>query len=121
MGADILAQQQGEKTAIKEAVAKRSLQDIQQEQEFQAWWDSESRRVQEEEAQASAATGRRGKGGRGRGARRAGGRGGGSAKTISAEQQQVPKVQSQDGGLRHPQQENVRGGGAQRERGRGRG
>ncbi|ETN39191.1 uncharacterized protein HMPREF1541_05414 [Cyphellophora europaea CBS 101466] len=118
--ADILAQQQGEKTAIKEAVAKRSLQDIQQEQEFQAWWDSESRRVQEEEAQASAATGRRGKGGRGRGARRAGGRGGGSAKTISDEQQQVPKVQPQDGGLRHPQQENVKGGGAQRERGRGR-
>jgi inhibitor of Bruton tyrosine kinase len=67
---EILAQQQYEKTAVKEAVAKRSLQEIQQEQEFQEWWDSESKRIQEEEAQTSAATTRRGKGGRGRGGSR---------------------------------------------------
>jgi inhibitor of Bruton tyrosine kinase len=73
--ADILSQQQGEKTAVKEAAAKRSLQDIQQEQEFQAWWDSESRRIQEEESAASRSTGRH-KGSRGRG--RAGHRGGGT-------------------------------------------
>ncbi|EXJ53896.1 hypothetical protein A1O7_09232 [Cladophialophora yegresii CBS 114405] len=65
--AEILSQQQIEKTAVREAVAKRSLQEIQQEQEFQAWWDNESKRVQEEEAQATATAGRRGKGGRGRG------------------------------------------------------
>lgn len=75
--AEILAQQQTEKTAVKEAMAKRSLQEIQQEQEFQQWWDNESRRVQEEEAQANnPAAGRRGKGGRGQGGpRRGGGRG----------------------------------------------
>jgi inhibitor of Bruton tyrosine kinase len=73
---DILAEQQGEKTAIKKAAAKRSLQEIQQEQEFQEWWDNESKRVQEEEQAAANATAR-GKGGRGRGARRkASGRGG---------------------------------------------
>ena len=49
---DILLQQQMEKRAIKEATAKQSLQEIQQEQEFQQWWDSESRRVQQEEATA---------------------------------------------------------------------
>ena len=79
---DILLQQQTEKTAVKEAVAKRSLQDIQQQQEFEEWFDSESRRVQEEEAQASAVAATaskdgRGKRGRGGGAHRRGsGRGG---------------------------------------------
>jgi hypothetical protein len=78
---DILFQQQTEKMAVKEAVAKRSLQDIQQQQEFEEWFDSESRRVQEEEAQATAAAATaardgRGKRGRGRGHRRGIGRGG---------------------------------------------
>lgn len=76
--ADILAQQQGEKTAIKEAAAKKSLQEIQQEQEFQEWWDSETKRVQEEEQASAAATAKGNQGGRGRGGRRKGsGRGGG--------------------------------------------
>lgn len=47
--ADIIAQQQLEQRQIKEAVAKRSLQEIQEEQAFQEWWDQESRRTQEEE------------------------------------------------------------------------
>lgn len=51
--ADILAQQQFEKISVKENSSKRSLQDIQQEQAFQEWWDKESRRVQEEEAAAA--------------------------------------------------------------------
>lgn len=68
--ADILAQQQFEKTAIKETAAKRALHDIQQEQEFQEWWDNESRRVQEEEAAANLATTRKSRGGRGRGGNR---------------------------------------------------
>jgi inhibitor of Bruton tyrosine kinase len=77
---DILLQQQTEKMAVKEAVAKRSLQEIQQQQEFEEWFDSESRRVQEEEAQATAAAATttrdgRGKRGRGRGHRRGIGRG----------------------------------------------
>ncbi|KAG9789413.1 BTB/POZ domain-containing protein 1 [Exophiala dermatitidis] len=86
--AEILAQQQIEKIAVKEAVAKRSLQEIQQEQEFQEWWDNESRRVQEEEAQAANAPAtataparRGGKGGRGgRGGHR---RGSGKAKATA--------------------------------------
>ncbi|KAK5056859.1 hypothetical protein LTR84_012391 [Exophiala bonariae] len=73
--ADILAQQQTEKTAIKEAVAKKSLQEIQQEQEFQEWWDNESRRVQDEEAQVTATSSRPGKGSpRGQGGNRRGGK-----------------------------------------------
>jgi inhibitor of Bruton tyrosine kinase len=70
--ADIIGQQKREQDIIKEAVAKRSLQEIQEEQAFQEWWDQESRRTQEEEAmraRASAATNggngsTRGKGGR---------------------------------------------------------
>jgi hypothetical protein len=78
---DILLQQQIEKTAVKEAVAKRSLQEIQQQQEFEEWFDSESRRVQEEEAEATAAAAvalrdGRGKRSRGRGGlKRGSGRG----------------------------------------------
>lgn len=45
--AAILMQQQTEKDEIREAAtAKHNLQEIQQEQEFQEWWDKESKRVQ---------------------------------------------------------------------------
>ncbi|KAL1388635.1 hypothetical protein HDK64DRAFT_299181 [Phyllosticta capitalensis] len=47
---EILSQQAAEKAMIKDAAAKRSLQEIQQEQEFQEWWDKESRRAMELEA-----------------------------------------------------------------------
>lgn len=52
--ADIIGQQQLEQQRVKEAVAKRSLQEIQEEQAFQEWWDQESRRTQEEEARRQA-------------------------------------------------------------------
>ena len=43
----ILMQQQTEKDEIREAAtAKHNLQEIQAEQEFQEWWEKESRRVQ---------------------------------------------------------------------------
>lgn len=48
---EILSLQEAEKTSIRDAAAKRSLQEIQQEQEFQAWWDEESKRVVQEEEQ----------------------------------------------------------------------
>ncbi|QIX01901.1 hypothetical protein AMS68_007418 [Peltaster fructicola] len=51
---DIVAQQQLEKEIIKEAGAKRDLQEIQAEQEFQEWWNKESARVQEAERTANA-------------------------------------------------------------------
>ncbi|KAI0477355.1 hypothetical protein GGR56DRAFT_636912 [Xylariaceae sp. FL0804] len=53
--ADIIGQQQREQQSTREAVAKRSLQEIQQEQAFQEWWDQESRRTQEEEARRGVA------------------------------------------------------------------
>ena len=72
--ADIIGQQRREQEVIKEAVAKKSLQEIQEEQAFQEWWDQESRRAQEEEAARSKApaVGRSGKtgGGRGKGGNR---------------------------------------------------
>jgi hypothetical protein len=85
--ADIIGQQRREREVIKEAVAKRSLQEIQEEQAFQEWWDQESKRAQEEEAarpkNASSSragkSGRSGKGGRGRGKGRGGGGIGGGA------------------------------------------
>ncbi|CEI60663.1 hypothetical protein FVEN_g2669 [Fusarium venenatum] len=72
---DIIGQQQREQEAVKEAVAKRSLQEIQQEQAFQEWWDQESRRTQEEETRRNqkevrekdnkaSKRGRRGRGGK---------------------------------------------------------
>jgi inhibitor of Bruton tyrosine kinase len=85
--ADIIGQQRREQEVIKEAVAKRSLQEIQEEQAFQEWWDQESRRAQEEEAArvkpSTPSPGRggksnsgRGKAGRGRGRGRGRGDGG---------------------------------------------
>ncbi|KAI1826947.1 hypothetical protein F4861DRAFT_536420 [Xylaria intraflava] len=69
--ADIISQQQREQESRREAVAKRSLQEIQQEQAFQEWWDQESRRTQEEEARRLAREGNKDKkrdaGRRGRG------------------------------------------------------
>ncbi|KAJ5650693.1 uncharacterized protein N7484_004416 [Penicillium longicatenatum] len=64
--AAILEQQQAEKDEIREAAtAKHNMEDIQAEQQFQQWWDQESKRVQgllepEPEPQQ-----RGGKGGRG--------------------------------------------------------
>ena len=50
---DIIGQQKREQDLVKEAVAKRSLQEIQEEQAFQEWWDKESRKAQEEETARS--------------------------------------------------------------------
>ena len=75
---DILSQQQQQKDIFKEAAAKRSLQEIQEEQAFQEWWDEESRKVREEEGQQAAnstARGRRGARGKVRGGSRGRGRG----------------------------------------------
>ncbi|WEW58164.1 hypothetical protein PRK78_003632 [Emydomyces testavorans] len=67
--AAILQQQQLEKDVIREAAtARHNLHDIQVEQEFQEWWDAESKRVMEEAAAAAGAGRARGTGrGRGKG------------------------------------------------------
>ncbi|KIH94227.1 BTB/POZ domain-containing protein [Sporothrix brasiliensis 5110] len=64
--ADIFLQQQLEQETMKEAVAKRSLQEIQQEQAFQEWWDQESQRTQEEETRRQQSRGKSGSSGGGR-------------------------------------------------------
>jgi hypothetical protein len=86
--ADIIGQQRREQEVIKEAVAKKSLQEIQEEQAFQEWWDQESRRAQEEEAArangpASISRGGKAGGGRGTGGNR-GRRGRGRGDTAPA-------------------------------------
>jgi len=63
---DILSEQAIEKDVIKDFAAKRSLQEIQQEQEFQEWWDKESARVMEEEAIKTRHDSSSGRGGRGK-------------------------------------------------------
>jgi hypothetical protein len=80
---EILAQQQLEKDFLKGVVAKRDLQEIQAEQEFQEWWDKESARVQEAENRSATTTNssskapsskkHRSRGGRSKGAKNAGG------------------------------------------------
>ena len=72
--ADIIGQQRREQELVKEAVAKRSLQEIQEEQAFQEWWEAESLRTQEEEASRLAKEKEREQGTAKKGARR--GRGG---------------------------------------------
>lgn len=68
--AAILSQQQEEKDTVarvREENAKRSLQDIQAEQEFQQWWEMEEQRYRVENGLLTpAGEGRRGKG-RGKG------------------------------------------------------
>lgn len=85
---EIVAQQQAEKEIIKEAAAKRDLQDIQAEQEFQEWWDKECARVQEAERRATTAATKASKKNKARGTRSSrGGKGGkerGGASTSTA-------------------------------------
>ena len=69
---EILSLQQAEKDYVRDAAAKRSLQEIQQEQEFQAWWDQESKRVIQEEEQRKRTEDRSAKASRGRGKGRGG-------------------------------------------------
>lgn len=78
---EIVAHEQAAKDEVKAAVAKRDLQEIQAEQEFQEWWEKESARVQEAEQQSAGPTAKGPKKRHGRGGGRAnrGGRGRGTA------------------------------------------
>jgi hypothetical protein len=72
--ADIIGQQRREQEVIKEAVAKRSLHEIQEEQRFQEWWDAESKKARAEEERAKASVSSPARGGKVSGAS-GGGRG----------------------------------------------
>jgi hypothetical protein len=79
---EILSLQEAEKVSVRDAAAKRSLEEIQQEQEFQQWWEAESKRAIEQEEQAKRAAERAAKAaGKGRGKGRGGGTGGASNTT----------------------------------------
>ena len=129
--AAILMQQQTEKDEIREAAtAKHNLQDIQAEQEFQEWWEKESRRVQglpdpdadiEPTSQDGRGGGSRG-GGRGKGSTSrnnnsgnkkrgggggsGGGRGRGDKGPASALTQQLSRQRSDNNTNNHPRAHN---------------
>ncbi|CUS12994.1 unnamed protein product [Tuber aestivum] len=51
--ADIISEEEAHKELFREHTAKRSLQEIQEEQEFMRWWDAECERVRLETAAAA--------------------------------------------------------------------
>lgn len=83
---EIVAYEQTVKDDIKAAVAKRDLQEIQAEQEFQEWWNKESARVQEAERRTAAAAAKGPKKRHGRGGEKSGksGRGKGGGEESNA-------------------------------------
>lgn len=97
---DILEQQQTEKDIFREAVAKRNLQEIQEEQAFQEWWDAESRKVRSEEAsRKEAGEGERGRGrGRSRARGTAAGRGRGCDDAKEEDGEAVRRAKQGSGG-----------------------
>lgn len=126
--ADIIDQERRTLESAKEAVAKRSLMEIQQEQAFQEWWEEESRRTQEEEARRSTREREReegksssgGKGRRGRsGKPRGGGRGDG-ASGANPGPGAAAGAEGEAAAARQQNQDSGRGGRGNR-RGRGRG
>ncbi|KAK4230183.1 BTB/POZ domain-containing protein 1 [Podospora fimiseda] len=110
---DIIAQERRNQEAVKEAAAKRSLQEIQQEQAFQEWWDAESRRMQEEEArrveraQALSVEGMKRGGGRGKGR---GGGGGGAEGSGSGRRSKGQQLQGGQSQQQRPQQQGEAAG-----------
>lgn len=116
---DIIELERRKLEAVKEAAAKRSLMEIQQEQEFQEWWDEESRRTQEEEARRMANQKERedgkARGRRGRGAKARGGRGGGAGPAPAA----VVSTGAAEGQTGQQSRDSGRGRGTRRARGRG--
>lgn len=97
---DILEQQQTEKEVFREVVAKRNLQEIQEEQAFQEWWDAESRKVRSEEASwKEAGEGERGSGrGRSRARATAAGRSRGHDDTKGEGEEAIRKAKNWAGG-----------------------
>lgn len=149
--ADIINQEERNRNMVKEAVAKRSLMEIQKEEEdlqtaqaFQSWWEEESRRTQEAEAQRLARErererekagrgGRRGRGdgkGKGKGSAVASGNigavggsatGGPASGAVSASNSNASAAQGNKGKPQQTGQELGRGRGGPSRRGKGRG
>ena len=95
---EILSLQEAEKVSVRDAAAKRSLEEIQQEQEFQQWWEAESKRAIEQEEQAKRAAERAAKAaGKGRGKGRGGGTGGASNTTDAKKKGMEGKKEKKEG------------------------
>lgn len=77
--ADIISQEEAHKEIIREYAVKRSLQDIQTEQEFLRWWDSEAERLRLETEKAVGRGAGRTRSGKGRRRRDSRGRGQGAS------------------------------------------
>ncbi|KAH5466245.1 hypothetical protein HBI22_231730 [Parastagonospora nodorum] len=118
---EILSLQEAEKMSIRDAAAKRSLQEIQQEQEFQAWWDEESKRVIQEEEQRKRAEERAVRNAaRGRSKPR-GGRGGKGKKDGEADGDRGKQSRDVSQGPASASKTTPKQDGTDRGRGRGRG
>ncbi|KAI9844635.1 MAG: hypothetical protein M1837_005487 [Sclerophora amabilis] len=127
--ADIISQQQAEQEVVRQTIAKRPLQDIQQEQEFMEWWDAESRKAkgeeeQEEEESRDRRGGRGGKEGKPRGRGKTG-KSGGSTSRRAGRDKGSTDTQRQagrggGGGGGGGAGAGMRGGSPARGRGRGR-
>lgn len=124
--ADIIDQERRNLESVKEAVAKRSLMEIQQEQAFQEWWEEESRRTQEEEARRSTREkereeGKSSKGRRGRSGKPRGGRGGGTSVVNPGPIPGTATTAAAEGETARQQNHDQGRGGRGNRRGRGRG
>ncbi|KAI9691060.1 MAG: hypothetical protein M1822_008680 [Bathelium mastoideum] len=118
---EIVLQQQAEKDIVREVTtAKRSLQEIQREQEFQEWWDKESRKMQGldedvDEDGGAEGSGRRGdsqgKGRRGGGRGRGKGRKGENARTSGTHGVEGSEAPAQKGGDKGRRNRRGRGDG----------
>lgn len=122
--ADIIDLERRKQEAVKEAAAKRSLMEIQQEQEFSIWWEEESRRTQQEEARRLASQKERedgkARGRRGRSAKTVrGGRGGSGGDGGPSNSTMTNSAAVQSETTRQQGQENGRGRGNRRGRGQG--
>ncbi|KAG8629407.1 hypothetical protein KVT40_003272 [Elsinoe batatas] len=130
--ADILNQQQTEKDIIakvKEDNAKRSLQDIQAEQEFQEWWDKEERRLkieagllppdEEDEEASKGAPKRGGKSGRGRGRGKEGAERRSSGRQVREGSEKPLATGDREARRERSGRSRGRGGGSPAQRGRG--
>ncbi|KAK5135819.1 hypothetical protein LTR08_004646 [Meristemomyces frigidus] len=84
---EIVALEQAAKDELKAAAAKRDLQEIQAEQEFQEWWDKEAARVQEAEQRNATSAAKISKKRPSRGGGRGGGRAGRGGRSKAAAEQ----------------------------------
>ncbi|KAI5787845.1 hypothetical protein FPQ18DRAFT_372908 [Pyronema domesticum] len=126
---DIIDQEVAQKEMMKEYQCKRSLQEIQEEQEFLRWWDEEQKRMRGEDEATEALLdearremeggGNRGRGGKRKGRGRGGGEGGERGGKNSGHQKQGSTGGGEPSSAVNGGGEGSGRGGGNRGRGRG--